>query len=299
MIIYGHESAPYLPRKNQITTVKGEMEYCSTTVFPNHNYEQSLVVVGVYRPPDSKHPEYGAALEEILKSQKIEGKTTIIAGDFNINSWGKEFHEWTEREDLWILANPLVSTHRSGTTDDSMLLAVGDYIPDGVLPGEAETDKELEKAEFYPVYVTEDPIIADHMALILTLQTQRSTVEQNARKYNVQNMSSLEWEHRNEKILRKKNFRDLLKVTTGKREEMNPSGIYSALRGVIQNVFKDRFNKTQQKDNRKTTKSFITLNKLHPKIGEFQDIWGTTRHMGNYRGKSRETIGQHSWVHPR
>ena len=144
MIIYVHDSVPYLPGRGQITTVKGEIEHFSTTLFPNHNYEQALVIVGVYRPPDNKHPAYEKALEEVLSSQKADRKTTIIAGDLNINSWGKEYHEWTEKEDLWTLANPLIATHRSGTTDDTMLMAVGDYIPDGVLPGEAETEEEME-----------------------------------------------------------------------------------------------------------------------------------------------------------
>ena len=144
-------------------------------LFPNHNYEQSLSVVVMYRPPDAKHPPYEEALEEVTRSQGTENRTAIIAGDLNINSWGKEYHEWIEREDLRVLTDPLKATHRSGAPDDTMLVAVGDYIPEGIPPGEAETDTESEKAEFYPVFVTEDLMIADHMAFLLALQTEQLT----------------------------------------------------------------------------------------------------------------------------
>ena len=65
----------------------------------------------------------------------------LLAGDFNINSWDAEYVEWIETEDLWELADPGISTHRSGAVDDMILLVAGNYIPEGVLPGEAESEK--------------------------------------------------------------------------------------------------------------------------------------------------------------
>ena len=161
------------------------MEFRSTELFPNYNYEQSLLIVGVYRPPDAVHPPYKEALEGMLQRYHSQEVATLIAGDLNINSWGKEYYEWVEREELWVLAGPRTPTHRSCTTDDTMLVAVGGNLPEGLLPGAAETDKELEKAEFYSVYTTEDPVIADHMALTLVLHTSRLDRGGQKRRYNV------------------------------------------------------------------------------------------------------------------
>ena len=101
VIIYVHDSVPYIAGTDQITSVKGEIEFCSTTLFPNHSFDQPLVVVGIYRPPDTKHPEYGKTLEMILRHHKEGNKTTIIAGDLSINSWGREYQKWIEKEELW------------------------------------------------------------------------------------------------------------------------------------------------------------------------------------------------------
>ena len=45
---------------------KGVLEDCCTELCPNYNHRQSRVVVGVYRPPESKHPTYSAISVKIL-----------------------------------------------------------------------------------------------------------------------------------------------------------------------------------------------------------------------------------------
>ena len=103
---------------------------------------------------------------------KTEQKNkTLIIGDLNINSWGREYTEWTTSEDWRALANPRMPTHRSGARDDTILVAVEDYMPEGFPPGEAETEKDMEKAEYYRVYTIADPLFADRMALSLAVRT--------------------------------------------------------------------------------------------------------------------------------
>ena len=70
-----------------------------------------------------------------------QSKTTFILGDLDINSWDKEYTRRVLCEELWVLANPQAPTHRPGTVDDAILVAIGDYIPGGILPGEAEAEK--------------------------------------------------------------------------------------------------------------------------------------------------------------
>ena len=76
---------------NKEVGVRGELEHCSTSVFPNYNYEQKLDIVGVYRPPITKHPPYEEVLKQILQSNSQHKVTTILAGDFNINTWKTEY----------------------------------------------------------------------------------------------------------------------------------------------------------------------------------------------------------------
>ena len=48
-----------------------------------------------------------------------------------------------------------------------MLVALGPYVPEGILTGAAETGKEEEQADHSPTYATDKPPIGDHMALSL------------------------------------------------------------------------------------------------------------------------------------
>ena len=192
-LIYVHDSIAYLPGIDHLRTIKCELDFFSTELFPNYNYDQSIMVVGVYRPPDFRHPQYDTALKKMLGKRRAKNATAFITGDVYLNSWDREFTEWINGEELRALASPQTPTHRSGTVDDAMLVAVGAYVPKGSLPGAAESEKELGKAERFPVYVTEDPVIADHMALMLALNTQRPDVGTVKRKYNTRSVTPTEW----------------------------------------------------------------------------------------------------------
>ena len=42
ILIYVHDSIPYYNGITQITTITGEMEFCSTELFPNYSLDQRL-----------------------------------------------------------------------------------------------------------------------------------------------------------------------------------------------------------------------------------------------------------------
>ena len=108
-----------------------------------------------------------------------------MAGDLNVNSWGAEYANWVEEHDLWILAGPYRLTYRTGAVDDAILKAVGAYLPEGILPSEADTAKGTESAERYSVYVTKDPFIGEHMALTIGLTMQRPDMGIERWSYNI------------------------------------------------------------------------------------------------------------------
>ena len=45
------------------------------------------------------------ALRQILKVNREEKTTTVVAGDFNINTWSKEYKNWVEGNELWELSD--------------------------------------------------------------------------------------------------------------------------------------------------------------------------------------------------
>ena len=139
MLIYVHDRIPCLPREDKRPSTKGELEYCSTDIFLNYNYDQSVLIAGVYRPPDNDHPPYDAALANVLGKHKRDDVTTLMARDLNINSWGPDYTNWVGDNDLWILAVPLIPTYRTEAVGDAILLDVGAYLPDVTLLSEAET----------------------------------------------------------------------------------------------------------------------------------------------------------------
>ena len=86
-------------------------------------------------------------MREIISPKRKESAPAKIAGDLEINTWGKEYENWPWNEEIWELANPNTPTHESGTTDDATLFVAGEYIPEEILPGEAETEKEGQMTE--------------------------------------------------------------------------------------------------------------------------------------------------------
>ena len=90
----------------------------------------------------SPHPPYTGALKQILRPNVEHSAAAFIAGNLNVNSWGKEFQEWVETADLWELTDTSTSTFEAGTAGDAILMAAGAYIPEGVLPKDEENMKD-------------------------------------------------------------------------------------------------------------------------------------------------------------
>ena len=164
--IFVHTQVPFIRTEHRVAQTKGEIEYCSVVIFPNHNKKEQLVVVGVYRPPDKQHPPYDEALEKMLQEHKEHNRTTMLLGDFNINDWetnGKgAYTEWILNNDLWELSDPNAPTYRTGTTTDGIVMALGDYHPEGVLPQQADPETDGGQSEVHPVFISEKVVLADH-----------------------------------------------------------------------------------------------------------------------------------------
>ena len=71
----------------------------------------------------------------------------LIERDHKMDSIDPEYMSWGNGNELWISADPQLPTYRTGAVGDAMLLAVATYLPEGILPGGAETAKETESGE--------------------------------------------------------------------------------------------------------------------------------------------------------
>ena len=101
----------------------------------------------------------------MLREFRGHQTTTILTGDFNIHSWGnmeKEiYQEWMAEENPWELLNPTAPTFRARTVTDGILLALGAYHPEGLLPQEADPEIDGGRSEVHPVFASEKPVLAD------------------------------------------------------------------------------------------------------------------------------------------
>ena len=176
------------------------MEICSTTIFPSYDFKVPLNIVGVYRTPLVKHPTYEEALNKILSDHSSKKVTTIIAGDLNVTTWKKGYTEWIEQKELWELTNPAVPTFKKGTAPDAMLMALGEYIPEDLLLDNNIDEDDTELRDSFPAYISEEPILGDHMALFLAFQTQWPQVAKGVRKYDVKSLNKKEWQKYNNEI---------------------------------------------------------------------------------------------------
>ena len=231
--------------------------------------------MGVYRPPNVPNQNYEEDLKELLEPNRKENVSTIIAGDLNLNTWGKGYENWVEEENIWVLANPAEPTHESGTTDDTMLFVAGDYIPEGILPGEAESDKELQTEEYFPVHTTEKNVIRDHMAQTLTLQTVRPDARSDCKRYNVRGMGKKDWEEQQTELVALQDFREMQKLLAkdpGGQEGIHPAALYDKLNKVLRKAFAEKYAKPKRFENRNDTKAFIKNNKQHGKIEEYEKL---------------------------
>ena len=184
VITWIHNSVPFTEGRNYEVKRKDEMEPCSTVKYLNNNYEQKLVMAGVYRPPNHKHPSYEKALGRILLPHSKNQTAAIIAGDININTWQPEFHTWIEENELRELTVPQKPTFKVVTTEDAIMMAARNYLLEEMLPEEEELVRDQDLLEFFPVYVTEERVKNDHMALFLDKGTVRPDVINDKNKYN-------------------------------------------------------------------------------------------------------------------
>ena len=81
--IYVSQKIPCYAEYKRITNKPNELEHCAAVVFPNHNPNDKLAIVGIYRPPEKQHPPYQEAFERMLKINREHRITTMIMGDLN------------------------------------------------------------------------------------------------------------------------------------------------------------------------------------------------------------------------
>ena len=116
----------------------------------------------------------------------------MTAGDLNAISWKKGNKEWAESMELWHLNSPGNPTFKKRTSPDAMVMAPGDSLPERLLPIDMSGDKEKDLLESYPAYVSEQPILRDHVARFLTFQTSWLQRKGGLRKHNTKELSKKE-----------------------------------------------------------------------------------------------------------
>ena len=260
---------------SRIATEKGVLEYCATSPYPNDTYDQRLMIAGVYRPPESPRQDYAAALKEMISPNRKENVSTISAGAQNVNTWGKEYENWLRGEEIWELADPNTPTHEPGTTGDAMLFLAREYIPEGILPGKAETEKEVQMMEYYPVRTTEKKVLRDHMAQSLTLRTVRPGIRSGCKRYNVRGMNRPGWDKQQAQLVATPEFRDtqtLLAEDLDGREGVHPATLYHKINKVLRKAFAKRYAKPKRLQYRNGAKTFLRNNKQHARIKEYADV---------------------------
>ena len=95
--------------------------------------------------------------------------------------------------------------------------------------------------------MTEDPVIADHMALFLALNTQRPNIGITKRKYNIHSITLGERAGRNEKLQNKPENREMLTGLRARSTPVKPMGLHQGIRRLLQRAFKDRYTKQKMR----------------------------------------------------
>ena len=233
------------------------MEHCSAVVFPDHNSQDKLAIVGIYRPPEKQHPPYQEAFDQMLRSNREHQITTAILGDLNTNAWRTtgegENEEWLEKEQLWELSDPAQCTYRTGTVTDGVFLAVGKYVPEGALPLGIEEDTAGEFRQTYPVVVTEDRVLADHHMLYLDIHTIPEAKQPRTEKYKLDTLTKAEWEVMNEQMRGDERIR---KLRTDILESNNVQRHYEKLMIIIRGCIKKQKTVGRMGERVQTTASF-------------------------------------------
>ena len=81
--------------------------------------------------------------------------------------------------------DPQIPTFRMGAAPDAIVMALGAYLPEGLLFSD-KTDEEVgEGVENSPAYVSDRPVLGEHMALYLAFHTLWPQIEGSLRKYSI------------------------------------------------------------------------------------------------------------------
>ena len=143
----------------QLTRGTGGLEFRCPILHLNYTYEQPLTEVRMHRPPRKPHPECTGISRGVLRGWRGERIATKLVRDLNINTWSKGYGHSTQKGNLGEPADPDFPGRGYGAAGDMTFLAVGSYMPDGVLPGEAETGEETDSANCSSASLTGSPVV--------------------------------------------------------------------------------------------------------------------------------------------
>ena len=156
----------------------------------------------MYRAPEDRHPEYKLALAKLLRNKTGQPATTITAGDPNNDGWNATFQNWLDLNGLRELADPTSPAFRSGTADDTIIMAARAFLLEGAFPDEKDFAREAGLQESVPVFVAEDGVPGENSALCLDIGTMWPDIGSGRLKFNVLSLPSKNWEETKNNILR-------------------------------------------------------------------------------------------------
>ena len=88
----------------------------------------------MYRRPDKTRAPYELALRLAHRRFTKHRIAALLDGDLNITAWNKVYRERADHNGLWVLPNPSAPTYTAGSATDTILIAGGNYPPEGMLP---------------------------------------------------------------------------------------------------------------------------------------------------------------------
>ena len=237
-----HETIPFNKKEWRTVQEQQELEHCSIIVHPNYNEEDKLVIVGMYRPPEKDHPDYAPILKQALQYHREQQLATTLMGDFNINAWEHaekgSYQAWIAEENLWVLSNPMTPTFKAGTVTDAVLMVMGKYHPEGLLPPPVDQEQNGGDPGVYPVFISEEVAMIDHHALFLDILTIDLAKMPQPITYKIHSLTKENWEQRDAKIREAPMFQKLLEQKGSKDDNIERQ--YSLLMNILKEVFKDR-----------------------------------------------------------
>ena len=195
-------------REPKIPEIESIIEHCSCLFFPTASPKTVMKVTGIYIPP-SKTKLLNLACIRKLSNPTQNADTQdafphVLAGDFNITSWGALYEEWTQESGIMELTDPEIPTFASGTALDKYLFVPGFYIPSTFLPPSvSHTGEEADLSElpYYPARVIEYTDFSNHSPVLLPIPCDPEVTEPAQRKrIRVGNLSEEKWEERNNEM---------------------------------------------------------------------------------------------------